>query len=624
MKIINLIPKNPTLKIKAVNLDFSSTGIHLIIGDTGSGKTSIIKQILFDAKTKELEFESKQEEELFKNKKSELISYVPQEVLDYEEIVDSYLNLDRLKDRSQLDKYLSSFNLDKNLLEVSFNKLSGGEKRKLAIIKALLKDTPYIFLDEPTNDMDNAAIASLKEILKFLAIDHTIVIITHDKRLFEISDSSYAIKDTSIEQIENKKNEKFITGDVIERKRGSNLSSYARFSPKPLKTNYFTFVKAIILFSFMLCSFFVGETFLMKHYNTENLPDKNNLFIYSADGTFNELNERYLRENNINIGTNKITKINYSNIPEISKLDDIDKIFYPDAEYLDKISNDFVAKESSTKHIISIPSFLTSGPDLVAFPFDIKGVINGRMPYDFKNEIALSKNMYNQLSGISSDKLVIGSTMNYLGSNYTIVGETNSDIAILAMNLDDSKNSGYHVYSDATFKEISDKSVKFFKDLQFNDYTSVNHILIKTKQSEKIILNRLIKEFPANNFYSYNFAKSFIQNKNRPLYLGGLIASISLGLVLAFIFNLLEKNTLNYVAKIIKDHAYYNMDMKFGVSKYLIDYYKYIVISALSAMIIIWVISIFKVFFLIFCLLTISVYISISCILNQRIFKEVK
>lgn len=71
----------------------------------------------------------------------------------------------------------------------AFNTLSGGEKRKIGLINALLSKSEVIFLDEPTNDLDEV---SKKHVLALIALiakkkKKLIIVISHDKDLIELA-----------------------------------------------------------------------------------------------------------------------------------------------------------------------------------------------------------------------------------------------------------------------------------------------------------------------------------------------------------------------------------------------------------------------------------------------------
>jgi ATP-binding cassette subfamily C protein LapB len=58
-------------------------------------------------------------------------------------------------------------------------RFSGGQRKRIAIAQALLRDPPVLLLDEPTSDLDAAAEQALVATLKALAVDHTVIAVTH-------------------------------------------------------------------------------------------------------------------------------------------------------------------------------------------------------------------------------------------------------------------------------------------------------------------------------------------------------------------------------------------------------------------------------------------------------------
>lgn len=69
--------------------------------------------------------------------------------------------------KEKLEYYLELFNLKSLLNQKAYN-LSGGEKRKVEIVRALLVEPNFIFLDEPFAGIDPIGISQLKEIFKTL------------------------------------------------------------------------------------------------------------------------------------------------------------------------------------------------------------------------------------------------------------------------------------------------------------------------------------------------------------------------------------------------------------------------------------------------------------------------
>lgn len=78
--------------------------------------------------------------------------------------------------------------------------LSGGEKQRIAIARALVNDPSVIFADEPTGNLDSKSGGQVMEILEKLHIEgHTIILVTHETYTAEYANRLIKIKDGFIE-----------------------------------------------------------------------------------------------------------------------------------------------------------------------------------------------------------------------------------------------------------------------------------------------------------------------------------------------------------------------------------------------------------------------------------------
>ncbi len=66
--------------------------------------------------------------------------------------------------------------------------LSGGEQRRIAIARAIIRNAPILILDEPMAGLDVASEAKVREALAHLTVDKTCLLITHDLRAAEDAD----------------------------------------------------------------------------------------------------------------------------------------------------------------------------------------------------------------------------------------------------------------------------------------------------------------------------------------------------------------------------------------------------------------------------------------------------
>lgn len=64
--------------------------------------------------------------------------------------------------------------------------LSGGERQKVAIARALLKKAPLLFLDEPANHLDAEAQQWIRNFIR--TYEGTILFISHDRSMLEVAD----------------------------------------------------------------------------------------------------------------------------------------------------------------------------------------------------------------------------------------------------------------------------------------------------------------------------------------------------------------------------------------------------------------------------------------------------
>jgi len=74
-------------------------------------------------------------------------------------------------------------------------RLSGGERRRLAIARALVRDTPVLVLDEPTTGLDEAARDALLAPLQHLVRGRTAIVITHDPVVVGWADRVLELRD---------------------------------------------------------------------------------------------------------------------------------------------------------------------------------------------------------------------------------------------------------------------------------------------------------------------------------------------------------------------------------------------------------------------------------------------
>ena len=229
------------------NLVLNDYGITVIKGESGSGKTSLIRNILFKEHQFEHYFYNKKEI-TSKDQIDHLFSVMDQNNLFIEDlkISEHFELLKKIYHSKSIDDYLER-------LEVkdTFNKypgqLSGGEKNRISFLMCLLKNTPIIILDEPTAALDSYYTEEVKDIIVKESKNHLFIISTHDPVLFDIADTLY--------QIENKKLICLKYNEMkkeIEDKRLKQTVNIARFFLKMKKHKLLSNILMLFILSFSI------------------------------------------------------------------------------------------------------------------------------------------------------------------------------------------------------------------------------------------------------------------------------------------------------------------------------------------------------------------------------------
>lgn len=98
-----------------------------------------------------------------------------------------------------IDKYLDIMNLG-DIRKKEIQSLSGGEKQRIAIIRAFVSGANYIFADEPTGNLDKNNSLLFMQCLKDIMRESqsTVVLVTHDKKILEYGEQQLILEDGNL------------------------------------------------------------------------------------------------------------------------------------------------------------------------------------------------------------------------------------------------------------------------------------------------------------------------------------------------------------------------------------------------------------------------------------------
>ena len=97
-----------------------------------------------------------------------------------------------LVDKNEINELFEYFNLE-NRMNSFPNDLSGGEKQRVAVMRAIINNPSVIIADEPTGNLDQDNALKMTSLFQKLNSEKnlTIIIATHDKNVFNIGHKKY-------------------------------------------------------------------------------------------------------------------------------------------------------------------------------------------------------------------------------------------------------------------------------------------------------------------------------------------------------------------------------------------------------------------------------------------------
>lgn len=173
-----------------INLTFEKNKKYAIVGESGCGKSTLIKLLMryYKDYNGDILIDNKDIHKIFSNDLYKNMSMIQQNVFMFDDSIKENIKLFancsdeevlNICDRSGLSNLISRLPDGINsLVGENGNKLSGGEKQRIAIARSLINNTKILILDESTSALDNETAYNLESSLLSIN-DLTLIVVTH-------------------------------------------------------------------------------------------------------------------------------------------------------------------------------------------------------------------------------------------------------------------------------------------------------------------------------------------------------------------------------------------------------------------------------------------------------------
>lgn len=474
------------------SIEASIGNLVVIRGYSGCGKSSILKglQLLngftdnyfIDDKPVNVEVVKNNIASVFQNPNFmedltifDQISFLYQKKLDL---------LEKWSTKLHVNEYLNKYP----------NQLSGGQKIRVALLIGLLKNAPYLLLDEPTASLDEHTKKIVIQCLKeYVQLGHCIIVATHDPLIIDNADVVYEFMKqcliktkesrssiTSIKEVEDIKIKNYYFSRLLNRKKRFHRNS----------TLFLILSVFLMLFSIQYNNVIIEK----QNDKFDSITSREVIVSKSSDGVVN----------NYDKGIDYSELISKDIIEEIKDLDQVEEVLpfvlfnsitsrreYSSDLYYD--SNDTIMYLESNKNNILEDYNQSIYYECLKYEHDIL--------YDFGEDgVYISNYLANQLSddisSLKNEKItfdLIIPSYNITGSSYTMIDDIPIPITATSFTFERvTFDIAGVLKGEKMGTDLFTNNMIYLNDLLFNEFVSRN------KKDEKVVT--YVKENPENIF----------------------------------------------------------------------------------------------------------------------------
>ena len=578
-KIYKSKKASDTIALNDISLKFPDKGLVFVLGSSGSGKSTLLNLLgLLDKPTSgEILVNgtniNKMGDKLLTRYRNNYIGFIFQEFNLFDELnvydnIELCINAKNVLDiKGKVDNLLNDLGLS-GYGKRKINELSGGEKGRVAIARAIIKNPNVILADEPTGNLDSENSKIIFDILKKISKNHLVIVVSHEEALAQF----YA---DAIVRLED--------GKIIQNNIGEVNSSYRELS---LKKHYIKFSSKVKLALGILKKKKIrtGITAILASVSFALLGFSMSLFNFDVARMHSEAmiqeNETSISFSKGNINTNNVNLdkvLTDSDILEITnKLDNYQKISYlytnnSIEDFSFGMSLDFINElENSAYYNIdlnSTPYFVTyNGEDIKNL--DIMGSIpsNPRevlIPEYFAEQlVAKSFNTYDEARNYPIYQMEVENIDELIGKNLSLSSTYVTISGII-------KDNNLNKYRELINRDIRDEeyeSSDLYKEFVDNYSNSVYFVINDTFfENSDFTFNNAISGMVFDLVNIYN---------NDNYYLATNYSVIDREIEYYDGSNFVKSNTLNDGEVIVSQmflEDYYGSDLTQGLMNALIE-----------------------------------------------------
>ena len=198
--------------LKDININIAGKKMTALVGHSGSGKSTILNLIprVYDVHSGEIVIDNQRIKDLNLNSLRKEISIVDQNTTLFDDTVFNNIKYAKPSASDQEVFNASKISMSTDFIEKLENKfetligengvkLSGGEKQRISIARALLKDSKIILLDEATSSLDSETEEKIQKAIEELTKNKTTVVIAHRLSTILNSENIYVIDKGKVE-----------------------------------------------------------------------------------------------------------------------------------------------------------------------------------------------------------------------------------------------------------------------------------------------------------------------------------------------------------------------------------------------------------------------------------------